>query len=106
MLFECDQWKVERVSPVIAANFDAFLSVMPMHNTVMEEKQRETGTGSLVFAINGLRFEVSSVSPSTTLLEFLRAQTPFKSPKLGCGEGIIALSFAGTTHNCTFAYHN
>ncbi|KAJ6693050.1 XANTHINE DEHYDROGENASE [Salix purpurea] len=87
MLFECDHWKVERVSPVIAANFDAFLSVTPTHNTVMEEKQRETGTGSLVFAINGLRFEVSSVSPSTTLLEFLRAQTPFKSPKLGCGEG-------------------
>ncbi|KAJ6671693.1 XANTHINE DEHYDROGENASE [Salix viminalis] len=87
MLFECDQWKVERVSPVIAANFDAFLSVTPTHNTVMEEKRRETSTGSLVFAINGLRFEVSSVSPSTTLLEFLRAQTPFKSPKLGCGEG-------------------
>ncbi|XP_028790413.1 abscisic-aldehyde oxidase-like, partial [Neltuma alba] len=42
---------------------------------------------SLVFAVNGERFELSSVDPSTTLLEFLRTQTPFKSVKLGCGEG-------------------
>ncbi|KAJ4890583.1 Indole-3-acetaldehyde oxidase [Raphanus sativus] len=44
---------------------------------------------SLVFAINGQRFELdlSSVDPSTTLLEFLRYQTPFKSVKLSCGEG-------------------
>ncbi|XWS71363.1 hypothetical protein CRYUN_Cryun03dG0132300 [Craigia yunnanensis] len=42
---------------------------------------------SLVFAVNGQRFELSNVHPSTTLLEFLRSQTPFKSVKLSCGEG-------------------
>ncbi|KAG8488665.1 hypothetical protein CXB51_016721 [Gossypium anomalum] len=42
---------------------------------------------SLVFAVNGERFELFQVDPSTTLLEFLRSQTSFKSPKLGCGEG-------------------
>ncbi|KAE8037661.1 hypothetical protein FH972_010233 [Carpinus fangiana] len=42
---------------------------------------------SLVFAVNGERFELSSVDPSTTVLEFLRSQTRFKSVKLGCGEG-------------------
>ncbi|KFK33854.1 hypothetical protein AALP_AA5G068800 [Arabis alpina] len=44
---------------------------------------------SLVFAINGQRFELelSSVDPSTTLLEFLRYKTSFKSVKLSCGEG-------------------
>ncbi|XVE59721.1 hypothetical protein DITRI_Ditri05aG0069100 [Diplodiscus trichospermus] len=41
----------------------------------------------LVFAVNGKRFELSDVDPSTTLLDFLRSQTPFKSVKLGCGEG-------------------
>lgn len=43
----------------------------------------------LVFAINGKRYEVScdSIHPSTTLLEFLRSYTPFKSVKLSCGEG-------------------
>ncbi|XVE59719.1 hypothetical protein DITRI_Ditri05aG0068900 [Diplodiscus trichospermus] len=44
-------------------------------------------SSSLVFAVNGQRFELSNVDPSTTLLEFLRSQTPFKSVKLGCGEG-------------------
>ncbi|KAB1226907.1 Benzaldehyde dehydrogenase (NAD(+)) [Morella rubra] len=48
--------------------------------------ERETGN-NLVFAVNGERFELSSVEPSTTLLEFLRSQTRFKSVKLGCGEG-------------------
>ncbi|KAL1193715.1 Indole-3-acetaldehyde oxidase [Cardamine amara subsp. amara] len=44
---------------------------------------------SLVFAINGQRFELelSSIDPSTTLLEFLRYETSFKSVKLSCGEG-------------------
>ncbi|XP_012477664.1 abscisic-aldehyde oxidase isoform X1 [Gossypium raimondii] len=42
---------------------------------------------SLVFAVNGERFELFQVDPSTTLLEFLRCQTSFKSLKLGCGEG-------------------
>ncbi|XP_037491510.1 LOW QUALITY PROTEIN: aldehyde oxidase 4 [Jatropha curcas] len=52
------------------------------------EEERETGNkNSLVFAVNGKRFELSSVDPSTTLLEFLRTQTSFKSVKLGCGEG-------------------
>ncbi|KAJ0982588.1 hypothetical protein J5N97_010843 [Dioscorea zingiberensis] len=42
---------------------------------------------SLVFAINGERFELSEVDPSTTLLEFLRTETRFKGAKLSCGEG-------------------
>ncbi|KAL4335043.1 hypothetical protein GQ457_07G035940 [Hibiscus cannabinus] len=44
---------------------------------------------SLVFAINGERFQLSDsdVDPSITLLDFLRSRTPFKSVKLGCGEG-------------------
>ncbi|XP_010521613.1 PREDICTED: abscisic-aldehyde oxidase-like isoform X1 [Tarenaya hassleriana] len=41
----------------------------------------------LVFAVNGERFQVSSIDPSTTLLEFLRSSTRFKSVKLSCGEG-------------------
>lgn len=43
--------------------------------------------GILVFAVNGKRYELPSVDPSTTLLQFLRTETCFKSPKLGCGEG-------------------
>ncbi|PIN06489.1 Xanthine dehydrogenase [Handroanthus impetiginosus] len=41
----------------------------------------------LVFEVNGERFEVKDLDPSTTLLEFLRTRTRFKSVKLGCGEG-------------------
>ncbi|KAL3380634.1 hypothetical protein AABB24_001007 [Solanum stoloniferum] len=51
----------------------------------MEERQKKGG--SLVFAVNGERFELPCIDPSTTLLQFLRSQTCFKSPKLGCGEG-------------------
>ncbi|TYI80372.1 hypothetical protein E1A91_D05G083100v1 [Gossypium mustelinum] len=49
----------------------------------------ETKQSSLVFAVNGKRFELfeSDIHPSTTLLEFLRSHTHFKSVKLGCGEG-------------------
>ncbi|BAT80947.1 hypothetical protein VIGAN_03057600 [Vigna angularis var. angularis] len=42
---------------------------------------------SLIFGVNGERFELSHVDPSTTLLQFLRTRTRFKSVKLGCGEG-------------------
>ncbi|XP_052190123.1 indole-3-acetaldehyde oxidase-like [Diospyros lotus] len=45
------------------------------------------GTANLIFAVNGERFELSTIDPSTTLLQFLRSQTRFKSVKLGCGEG-------------------
>ncbi|XP_065638430.1 abscisic-aldehyde oxidase isoform X3 [Quercus suber] len=48
--------------------------------------ERET-RNNLVFAVNGERFELSTVDPSTTLLEFLRSRTRFKSVKLSCGEG-------------------
>lgn len=58
----------------------------------MEVKNNENQT-SLIFAINGEKFELSSVEPSTTLLEFLRTQTRFKSVKLGCGEGNNILYF-------------
>ncbi|EEF46512.1 aldehyde oxidase, putative [Ricinus communis] len=54
-----------------------------------EEKEREKNSSSLVFAVNGQRFELSSVISSTTVLEFLRTHTPFKSVKLGCGEEIL-----------------
>ncbi|RDX68449.1 Abscisic-aldehyde oxidase [Mucuna pruriens] len=50
----------------------------------MELKKTPT---SLVFGVNGERFELSHVDPSTTLLEFLRTRTRFRSVKLGCGEG-------------------
>ncbi|KAG4129755.1 hypothetical protein ERO13_D09G100800v2 [Gossypium hirsutum] len=58
----------------------------------------------LVFAVNGQRFEVCSIDPSTTLLEFLRSQTPFKSVKLSCGEGgcgacVVLLSKYDHVHN-------
>ncbi|XVE79119.1 hypothetical protein DITRI_Ditri14bG0032500 [Diplodiscus trichospermus] len=53
----------------------------------MGEVAAETRKQTLVFAVNGKRFELSDIDPSTTLLEFLRSQTPFKSVKLGCGEG-------------------
>ncbi|KAK2377468.1 abscisic aldehyde oxidase [Trifolium repens] len=52
----------------------------------MDVKKSESQT-SLIFAINGEKFELSNIDPSTTLLEFLRTQTRFKSVKLGCGEG-------------------
>ncbi|KAL1348049.1 hypothetical protein HN51_024045 [Arachis hypogaea] len=57
---------------------------MEVKNNINSEMPTQT---SLVFAINGERFEFSKVDPSTTLLEFLRSQTTFKSVKLGCGEG-------------------
>ncbi|CAN6314927.1 unnamed protein product, partial [Urochloa humidicola] len=41
----------------------------------------------VVVAVNGKRYEAAGVDPSTTLLEFLRTQTPVRGPKLGCGEG-------------------
>jgi len=53
----------------------------------MDLKKSENQT-SLIFCVNGEKFELSKVDPSTTLLEFLRTQTQFKSVKLGCGEGI------------------
>ncbi|PSS09429.1 Indole-3-acetaldehyde oxidase [Actinidia chinensis var. chinensis] len=58
----------------------------------MEKREAATtsiirGGDSLVFAVNGERFELSTVHPSTTLLQFLRSQTRFKSVKLSCGEG-------------------
>ncbi|KAK0604647.1 hypothetical protein LWI29_017802 [Acer saccharum] len=56
-----------------------------------EERGNERNNNKLVFGVNGERFEVSlsvgTVDPSTTLLQFLRYQTRFKSVKLGCGEG-------------------
>lgn len=41
----------------------------------------------LVFALNGQRVELSSVDPATTLLSYIRSETPFKGTKRGCGEG-------------------
>ncbi|VVB16926.1 unnamed protein product [Arabis nemorensis] len=54
-----------------------------------EEGAMKSSKTCLVFAINGQRFELelSSIDPSTTLIDFLRNKTPFKSVKLGCGEG-------------------
>lgn len=54
-----------------------------------EERKLVKMHRGLVFSINGERFEVSDLDPSMTLLEFLRTQTRFKGPKLGCGEGLI-----------------
>ncbi|KAE8656722.1 Indole-3-acetaldehyde oxidase [Hibiscus syriacus] len=56
-----------------------------MGEVAAEEERKQ----SLIFAINGERYELSEsdIDPSITLLEFLRYRTPFKSVKLGCGEG-------------------
>ncbi|KAJ7960369.1 putative Aldehyde oxidase [Quillaja saponaria] len=67
----------------------------------MEENGKTRG--SLVFAVNGERFELSTIDPSTTLLEFLRTQTRYKSAKLGCGEGgcgacVVLLSKYDSVH--------
>ncbi|KAJ9676130.1 hypothetical protein PVL29_024905 [Vitis rotundifolia] len=51
------------------------------------EQSESTVNNSLVFAVDGKRFEVSTIHPSTTLLEFLRSHTRFKGAKLSCGEG-------------------
>ncbi|KAF6175091.1 hypothetical protein GIB67_039004 [Kingdonia uniflora] len=51
----------------------------------------EEGRNNLVFAINGVRFEVSKIDPSTTLLEFIRTQTRYKGTKPSCGEGSFAM---------------
>lgn len=56
--------------------------------------------GNLVFAVNGERFELSCIDPSTTLLQFLRYYASFKSPKLGCGEG----KFSFPLHSLLFCY--
>lgn len=63
----------------------------------------ETRKDSLVFAVNGQRFELSNVDPSTTLIEFLRYQTPFKSVKLSCGEGISL--FSPSVFRCVYEFH-
>jgi xanthine dehydrogenase iron-sulfur cluster and FAD-binding subunit A len=48
---------------------------------------KAVATATVVLAVNGKRYEAAGVDPSTTLLEFLRTQTPVRGPKLGCGEG-------------------
>lgn len=58
---------------------------LQLTSTETKEQQNQR----LVFAVNGERFELSSVDPSTTLLQFLRSRTRFKSVKLGCGEGLV-----------------
>lgn len=63
-----------------------------MEGREMSNATKELDT--LVFAVNGERFELSDVDPSTTLLEFLRSQTRFKGAKLSCGEGLYSLSLA------------
>uniref|UniRef100_A0A0E0HZ50 aldehyde oxidase n=1 Tax=Oryza nivara TaxID=4536 RepID=A0A0E0HZ50_ORYNI len=56
---------------------------------MMMKKKVVAPVERVVFALNGERQEVAAadVDPSTTLLEFIRTRTPFKGPKLGCGEG-------------------
>ncbi|XP_038720320.1 indole-3-acetaldehyde oxidase-like isoform X2 [Tripterygium wilfordii] len=65
------------------------------------ELEKETRGGSLLFAVNGERFELSSVDPSTTLLEFLRYQTHIKSVKLGCGEVASCLTLLCSVNGCS-----
>lgn len=67
--------------------------------------EKKMGSGNLLFSVNGERFEIPNrIDPSTTLLEFLRTQTRFKSVKLGCGEGgcgacIVLLSKYDPVHD-------
>nr|XP_029117923.1 LOW QUALITY PROTEIN: indole-3-acetaldehyde oxidase-like [Elaeis guineensis] len=70
----------------------------------MGAEKREVVERSLVFAVNGERFELSRVDPNTTLLEFLRTQTRLKGTKLGCGEGgcgacVVLLSTYDPVHD-------
>ncbi|KAA8544403.1 hypothetical protein F0562_022415 [Nyssa sinensis] len=53
----------------------------------MERETTSTKRNGLLFAVNRERFELSTFDPSTTMLEFLRSHTRFKSVKLSCGEG-------------------
>ncbi|PIA54130.1 hypothetical protein AQUCO_00900595v1 [Aquilegia coerulea] len=53
----------------------------------MENNKEKNNNSKLVFAINGERFELSKIHPSTSLLEFIRTQTRYKGTKLSCGEG-------------------
>jgi xanthine dehydrogenase iron-sulfur cluster and FAD-binding subunit A len=73
-----------------------------------EEKAKERKLaemhGSLVFAINGERFEVSESDPSMTLLEFLRTQTRFKGSKLGCGEGVMNSRYLTKNFNVCYKW--
>ena len=64
------------------------------------ENQPEKAASPLVFAVNQQRFELSTVDPSTTLLHFLRHHTPFKSAKLGCGEGNYFIFLKSMTWVC------
>lgn len=64
----------------------------------------ERGDACLLFEVNGQRFQLPEVDPSTTLLDFLRHRTPFKSVKLGCAEGgcgacVVVLSKYDTVLN-------
>lgn len=65
-----------------------------MSEKVFEKEKAMKSKTCLVFAINGEKFELelSSIDPSTTLIDFLRNKTPFKSVKLGCGEGTMSRS--------------
>ncbi|CAN4120099.1 unnamed protein product [Withania somnifera] len=47
----------------------------------------KTRKREFVFAVNGERFELPHVDPSTTLLRFLRSGLVSSSRKLGCGDG-------------------
>lgn len=58
------------------------------------------GEAAAVVAVNGERYEAVGVDPSMTLLEFLRTRTPFRGPKLGCGEGRSALLLAAALIFC------
>ncbi|CAN6840522.1 unnamed protein product [Brassica oleracea] len=65
---------------------------------VIEEKEEAMKSKtSLIFAVNGERFELdlSSIDPSTTLIDFLRNKTPFKSVKLGYLRNVYSLDTGG-----------
>lgn len=73
----CEQFRHERIDGRTRV---VLLLLIPWLSKMGKSK-------SLVFAVNGQRFELSDIDPSTTVLEFLRLRTRFKSVKLGCGEG-------------------
>ncbi|KAL2536001.1 indole-3-acetaldehyde oxidase [Forsythia ovata] len=82
-----DRFSKIDISQVLSIRTSFAKNLKELWSAEMETLTPAKRNGCLVFAVNGEKFEVPNLDPSTTLLEFLRSRTHFKSVKLGCGEG-------------------